>query len=97
MKFIFPKNYNFKNKLFGFIDYTTIILNIIIALFLFSVLDLIFNNINIIISIFIIFYLPFFLFSILNVNNENILIIIIYLFKFIKNRKVYFFSKSNNY
>ena len=24
MKFIFPQNYNFKNKLFGFLDYSTI-------------------------------------------------------------------------
>ena len=29
MKFIFPKNYNFKNKLFGFIDYSTIFINLI--------------------------------------------------------------------
>ena len=29
MKFIFPKNYNFKNKFLGFIDYTTIFINII--------------------------------------------------------------------
>ena len=27
MKFIFPQNYNFKTKLLGFIDYTTLILN----------------------------------------------------------------------
>ena len=29
MNFIFPKNYNFKNKFLGFIDYTTIFINII--------------------------------------------------------------------
>ena len=29
MNFIFPKNYNFKNKFLGFIDYPTIFLNII--------------------------------------------------------------------
>ena len=29
MKFIFPQNYNFKNKLFGFLDYSTIFLNLI--------------------------------------------------------------------
>ena len=29
MKFIFPKNYNFKNKFLGFFDYTTIFINII--------------------------------------------------------------------
>ena len=29
MKFIFPQNYNFKNKLFGIIDYSSLIFNII--------------------------------------------------------------------
>ncbi len=29
MKFIFPRNYNFKAKLFGIFDYFTIIINII--------------------------------------------------------------------
>ena len=29
MKFIFPQNYDFKNKLFGFIDYSTVIFNLI--------------------------------------------------------------------
>ena len=28
LKFIFPQNYNFNNKLFGTIDYTTAIFNI---------------------------------------------------------------------
>ena len=28
MKFIFPQNYNFKNKLFGFLDYSTIFFNL---------------------------------------------------------------------
>lgn len=96
MKFIFPKNYNFKNKLFGFIDYTTVVLNIVLALFVFCILDFIFNSINLILSLFIIIYFPILLFSIFNLSNENILIIIIYFCKFIKNRKVYFFSKSNN-
>ena len=35
MKFIFPQNYNFKNKLFGFLDYSTIFLNLIWFLFIF--------------------------------------------------------------
>lgn len=93
MKFIFPKNYNFKNKLFGFIDYTTALINIVLALFVFSVLDLLLNNYNIIISFFIILYFPVFLFSVFNFYNENILLIAICIFKFIKNRKVYFFTK----
>lgn len=94
MKFIFPKNYNFKNKLFGFIDYTTAIINIVLALFVFSVLDLLFNNYNIILSAFIVLYFPVFLFSVFNFYNENIILISLYFFKFIKNKKIYFFSKT---
>ena len=29
MKFIFPQNYHFKNKILGFIDYSVAILNIV--------------------------------------------------------------------
>ena len=36
MKFIFPQNYNFTSKLLGFIDYTTVILNIIWGIITFS-------------------------------------------------------------
>ena len=36
MKFIFPQNYNFKAKLLGFIDYTTLILNIVWGLIIFA-------------------------------------------------------------
>ena len=47
MKFIFPQNYNFKSKLFGTFDYSTIIINIIFCfpLFLLSLLG--FNGENI--------------------------------------------------
>ena len=54
MKFIFPQNYSFKNKLFGFIDYSTLILNIIWDFFIFCILDLFKFSISLKISIFII-------------------------------------------
>lgn len=93
MKFIFPQNYNFKNKLFGVIEYSSLILNIIWDLFIFLLINLFFYNNNIKIFIFIIFCLPVFLFSIIGFNHENILNILIYLFKYIKNNKLYFYSK----
>ena len=40
MKFIFPQNYNFKNKLFGVIEYSTIFLNLIWDLFVFIFINL---------------------------------------------------------
>ena len=54
MKFIFPQNYNFKNKLFGFIEYSTIFLNLIWDLFVFIFINL-FNNLNLKIFLFFIF------------------------------------------
>ena len=46
MKFIFPQNYNFKNKLFGVIEYSTIFLNLIWDLIIFIFVNL-FHNLNI--------------------------------------------------
>ena len=94
MKFIFPQNYSFKNKLFGFIDYSTLFLNIIWDFFMFCFLDLFNLNISIKISIFIIFCFPIFLFSIIGFNHENFIYVLTYLFKYLFNKKIYFYSKE---
>lgn len=93
MNFIFPENYNFKNKLFGLFDYSTVIINIIWAFLMFQISKMLPFNSNIKISVFIIFYFPLLLFSIFGFNNENIFYFLSYMFKFVKNRRIYFFSK----
>ncbi len=93
MNFIFPENYNFKNKLFGLFDYSTVIINIIWAFLMFQISKMLPFNLNIKISVFIIFYFPLLLFSIFGFNNENIFYFLSYMFKFVKNRRIYFFSK----
>jgi len=93
MKFIFPQNYNFKNKLFGFIDYSTAILNILWYVFVFAVLDLFFSDLTLILSGFIILCLPLFLFSLFGFNHENIIHVSTYMLTFIKKQKVYFYDK----
>jgi len=93
MKFIFPQNYNFKNKFLGVIDYSTLLLNIIWDLFIFALVNLFFQNATIKISIFTIFCLPLFLFSIVGFNHENIIYIFIYLIKYLKSIKLYFYHK----
>lgn len=95
MKFIFPQNYAFKNKLFGFIDYSTLFLNIIWDLFLFCLIDLIFADINIKIALFIIFSFPLFLFSVIGFNHENFIYVLAYLINFIKSPKLYLYIKNN--
>ena len=94
MKFIFPQNYNFKNKLFGFIDYTTVIANIIWYLIVFILLNLIFNNLNIKIFMFLILYFSFFLFSITGFNGENIVYVFFYILKFLIKPKIFIFLKE---
>ena len=94
MKFIFPQNYNFKNKIFGFIDYPTAILNVLWDVFVFCVLDLIFVNLTLKICLFIILCFPLLLFSIFGFNNENIISVIVYIFKYIKNKKLYLYRFS---
>jgi len=93
MKFIVPQNYNFKSKILGFIDYTTAFVNIIWFIIVFFILSLFEMTLINKISIFIILCFPLFLISLFGFQNENIFFIFIYIFKFIKNRKIYFFYK----
>lgn len=94
MKFIFPQNYRFKNKLFGIIDYSCLILNIIWGFIIFTFVNFIFHDINLKIFIFILFCFPILLFSIIGFNHENIIYIFIYLIKYFKSNKYYFYSKK---
>lgn len=93
MRFVFPQNYNFNNKLFGFIDYSTLILNILWGLIIFLFIYFIVPNITLKIIFFIILFFPFCLLSIIGFNHEKILYIIIYLFKYIISPKIYLFKK----
>lgn len=93
MHFIFPKNYNFKPKLFGFIEYTTAIIDCVIAILFYIFVNLVFTNITTKIYVFIALFLPIFLISILGVNRESIVSVCIYMFKFIKNQNVYLYKK----
>ena len=95
INFIFPKNYKFKSKLFGFIDYETAIIVAIYGVFLYIILNWIFENVNIKIYIFISLYFPVILISFLGINNENILDIIRYLFKYFISQKVILYWKNN--
>jgi len=91
--YIFPQNYNFKNRLFGLIDYSTIIFNIIWCLFVYSFFSIFINSLYIKMCLIIIFAFPLLLLSIIGINNENILYVLFYMIKFIKNRAVILYSK----
>lgn len=95
MKFIFPKNYNYNMKLFGFISYSTAIIDVVLGIIIFGIVNLIFKSMNLKIYFFIGTYLPILLFSILGINRENFLTVVIYIFKYFKNRKVYLYQKES--
>ena len=73
MKFIIPQNYNFKNKILGIFDYSTIFFNIIWYIIVFGILQLLFNNWNIKIFLLISLCFPITLFSIIGFNGEPII------------------------
>ena len=97
MKFIFPQNYNFKNKILGVIDYSVAIVNLIWDLFIFLLLHIFISDINIKIILFIILCFPVLLLSISGVHGENIIYIFIYFIKFLYKQKLFFFSKTDKY
>ena len=94
MKFIFPQNYNFKSKLFGVIDYSTIFLNLIWDLFIFILVNF-FDNLNIKIFLFFVLCFPLFLFSFSGFNGESIIYVITYILKFLLKPKLLFYLKKS--
>ncbi len=92
MNYIFPTNYNFKNKIFGIIDYPTAIFNIVYFLIIFSIFNAIFNAINLKIIFIVIFYFPIFLFSVIGFNHENILYSLFYIIKYLIKPKIYLYK-----
>lgn len=93
MNFIFPKNYNFKPKLLGFIDYSTAILDSCLGAIIFFIVNTVFSNLNIKIYVFVSLFFPILLISILGINKENFISVFNYMFKFIKNRNVYLYNR----
>ena len=93
MNFIFPQNYNFNNKIFGVIEYSTAIFNAIWIAIIVFILNLIFSSLTIKIFFTIILCLPILLLSFVGFNGENILEVFSYMFRFIKKQKIYFYNK----
>ena len=69
MKFIFPQNYTFKNKIFGFIDYSVAIINLVWVIMIGGLLHICIQDINIKVIVFILLCFPVFLLSISNIAS----------------------------
>ena len=92
MIYIFPKNYEYKEKLFGIINYSTIIIHAIWIFLIYIVL----RNVNIEliykINILTLLEFPLILYSFLK-KDEELIYKIIYLLNFIIKRKLYLYLK----
>lgn len=92
MKFIFPQNYKFKNKIFGIIDYSTAIINLILYVTIYFFVNVIFSNLKIKIFVFILICFPCFLLSIIGGNHENVFSVLKYVLEYLKNKKIYLYK-----
>ena len=93
MKFIFPQNYDFKNKLFGIIDYSTVLVNLVWDILIFALSNIIFSSWTIKIFVIVIFCFPLLLFSFIGFNGESILYFSYYIIKFFIRPKLYLYKK----
>ena len=92
MKFIFPQNYNFKNKLFGMIDYSTAFVNVVWYAIVFIVLHSLISDWTVKIFVFIVLCFPLLLFSFAGFHGENIVYVLYYLFRYVRKQKLFFYK-----
>ena len=93
MKFVFPQNYNSKNKVAGFLDYTALIFALFFGITTFLITSLFTNRIFTKLCFAISGAIPFIIFSFANFNNESFIEILIYTLKFAFKPKIYLFDK----
>ena len=93
MKFIFPQNYNFKNKILGIINYSTAFFNIIWYIAVFVIINFLFKSWNLKIFLIISICFPITLFSIVGFNGEPITYVFKYIIKYIFKPKLYLYKK----
>lgn len=93
MKFIFPQNYDFKNKILGIIDYSTAFINLLWDALIFILINLFFQSLTVKIFVFVILCFPLFLLSFAGFNGENIFCVLSYLFHFWRKPKLFLYKK----
>ncbi len=93
MKFVFPQNYDFKNKLFGIVDYSTVFVNLLWYAFVLLLVNFIFESLTLKIFVFVVFCFPLLLFSFAGFNGENILYVFSYLIRFLLKSKLFLYKK----
>ncbi len=93
MKFVFPQNYDFKNKLFGVVDYSTAFVILLWCAFVFLLVNLFLSNLSVKVFVFVVLCFPLLLFSFVGFNGENIVYVFSYLFRFVVRPKLFVYRK----
>ena len=93
MKFIFPQNFDFKNRLFGWLDYSTAIFDVCWGIITYGVLGFFKLKVALHISIFLVLFIPVLIFSVFGFYGENIINVFYYLTKYILRPKVLLYKK----
>lgn len=93
MKFIFPQNYDFKNKILGVIDYSTAFVNLLWYAVVFILVSLLFNDWSLKIFVFVSLCFPLLLFSFAGFNGENVVYVFSYLFRFLSRPKLFLYRR----
>lgn len=93
MNFIIPKNYKFRNKILGIIDYPTALINLLWNVSLYFIIKNISIKIPIKICIFSSLSFPVLLLTIIGFNNESPFETFRYMLKYLLKQKVFIFRK----
>jgi len=93
MRFIFPQNYSFSNKLLGIIDYSTAFFFLVFGICLYGILHIFVHDLFFKLFLYILFFLPVLLFGIVGFNHEKITYVFYYLLRYAVSTKYYIFFK----
>jgi len=94
VKFIFPQNYKLNTKLFGIIDYSSAIVDVVWGSIIFFLINFFIRKILYKIFVFIILVFPVVIFSIVGVEGENLLYFFYYMIKYVLRQKLYLYEKK---
>lgn len=95
MKFIIPQNYNLSGKLFGILDYSSVVIIALWCLFIFCITNFIFSALYLKIFVIIVLCFPVVIFCFVGFNHENIIYVLSYICKFLFSQKIYLYQKSS--
>ena len=92
--YTFPQNYDTPGKLLGIFDYTSVFIILGWGGSLFGILRFIPCSLDIKIYGFMFLFIPVAVFTLAGINNDSIFSFLVYARKFLKNAKVYLYTKK---